>query len=234
MIATYINAIAIILGCIIGLLFRKIISERIKKIIYQGAGLSSLLMGILMVVKTKHPVLVVFSILLGGIIGEILKIEARLEKLGDYLMARVKQKESSTFTQGFVTASLIFCVGAMTIIGSINASTGSYNLLLVKSIMDGTISIAFASILGIGVMFSALIVLIYQGALTYLASFLLFIKSPIYLNEISGAGGILIVSIGINLLFGKKIKIGNFIPALFLIIIFVFLKLKFPNLFSSL
>ncbi len=227
MIATYINAIAVIIGSIFGLLFKKYISERFKTIIFQGAALASLVMGIIMVIKGKNIVLVIFSIIIGGIFGELLRIEKRLDSLGTWLKKKTKSSDDEGFTRGFVLSSTTFLVGAMTIIGSIDAAAGSYDVLLTKSIMDGTISIVFASVLGFGVIFSSISILIYQGGLTLLASSLSFIKNPYYLNDISAVGGILVFAIGINLLELKKIKVANFLPAIFLVVLALYIKISF-------
>jgi len=228
MLATYINTLAIIIGSLIGITFKRFISDRFKIIIFQSTGLASLIIGILMVVRCKEPVLVVFSIILGGIIGEILKIENGLEKIGSFLKKIVKRKEN-TFIEAYVDTTLLYCVGAMAIIGSINSANGDYNLLLTKSIMDGTASIIFASILGIGVLFSSISVLIYQGLLTILSKNLIFLKDISYTNEISGAGGALVICIGLNLLEIKKIKIGNLLPSILLIILMMYIKINYFN-----
>jgi uncharacterized membrane protein YqgA involved in biofilm formation len=227
MIATYINALAIIAGSLIGLVFKKYISDRFKKIVFQATGLATLLIGILMVGKCRSAVLCVFALILGGILGESLKIEQRIEKAGEFLKSKFDKNRESRFTEGFINTSLTFCVGAMAIIGSINASAGSYSVIFTKSLMDGSISIVFASVMGFGVLFSSVSVLIYQGAVTLLASSLLFIKSPEYLDDISGVGGVLIVGIGINVLDIQKIRVGNLVPAIFLIILFKYIKLTY-------
>lgn len=227
MIATYINALAVIIGSIIGLIFKKFITDRFKTIIFQGTGLATIVIGILMVVKCKHPVLTVFAIIIGGVIGGLIRIESGIERIGEWLKNKFsKNNQNDRFTEGFVNSSLTFCVGAMTVIGAINAATGNYDILLTKSIMDGSISIIFASILGFGVVFSSITIVLYQGGITLLSSKLLFVKKAIYINEISAVGGILIIGIGINLLEIKKIRIVNFIPSIFLIVLFIFIKIN--------
>ncbi len=226
MLATYINAIAVIIGSLLGLMLKKIINERFKTIIFQGAALASMTMGIIMVIKGKNIILVIFSIIIGGILGEILRIEYRLNNVGEWLKKKFSKHNESSFTRGFVLSSTTFLVGAMTIIGAINASAGSYDVLLTKSIMDGSISIVFASVLGFGVIFSSVSILVYQGALTLLASSLIFLKNPVYLNDISATGGILVFAIGINLLEIKRIRVANFLPGIFLIILAIFIKIK--------
>lgn len=225
MLATYINAIAVIIGTIIGLLFRKVINDRIKLIVFQASGLATIFMGILMILRSKETILVVFAVILGGISGELLRLEQGLERTGNWLKRRLsRNKEDTRFTEGFMNASTTFCVGAMAILGSINASAGSYEIILTKSVMDGSISIIFASVMGFGVGFSALTVLVYQGTITLFASKLIFLKNAVYLNEISAVGGVLMLGIGINLLDIKQIRVANFIPAILFIIIFILIK----------
>ena len=227
MTATYINAAAIVIGALLGLVFKKYISDRFKKIVFQAIGLATLLIGIIMVIKCRSAVLCVFAIILGGATGELLKIEQRIERVGEFLKSKFDKNHESRFTEGFINTSLTFCVGAMAIIGSINASAGSYSIILTKALMDGSVSIVFASVMGFGVLFSSLTVLIYQGAITLLASSLTFIKSPEYLDDISAVGGILIVGIGINVLDIQKIRVGNLVPAVFFIILFKYIRLAY-------
>lgn len=168
----------------------------------------------LSVKNIKESIIVLISLTLGGIIGEIINIEGFLEKLGDSLSRRSSSK-TGTFTQGFMAASLLFCVGPMTITGAIeDGIKGTYNILLTKSIMDGISSIALSASLGIGVMFSSLVVLGYQGILTILASIIGNILPESAINCITSAGGLMVIGIGINLLGLGKIKVGNLLPGL--------------------
>ena len=166
----------------------------------------------------------VFSVILGAVVGEILKIEDFLEGVGE----KIKRKTGSegSFTEGFITASLIFCVGSMAIVGAINEGlTGDATLLYTKSILDGITSIALSSTLGIGVLFSTLFILIYQGGLTIGASLAKSLLTTHTVNMITGVGGVLIIGIGLNILGLKKLKLSNFLPALiFAFILSIFFK----------
>jgi uncharacterized membrane protein YqgA involved in biofilm formation len=211
---TLVNTATVIIGSLLGLAVGSRFTEKIKTIVMQALGLCTLLIGMRMAFKTENILLVIGSLVLGGITGELLRIEDGLEKIGDLLKKKVKS-ESSTFVLGFVTASLVFCVGPMTIIGSIqDGISGSADTLYAKSMLDGFASIAFASSLGVGVFFSSLTVLIFQGALTLLGSQLAFLLEPKILNELIATGGLMILGIGFYLLDIKRIKVGNFLPAL--------------------
>lgn len=200
-----------------GLILGNRFPERFQKISIQSVGLFTLVVGISMGLETKgikESIIVLVSLTLGGIIGEILNIEGFLERLGDSLSKRSSAK-TATFTQGFMAASLLFCVGPMTITGAIeDGIRGTYNILLTKSIMDGISSIALSASLGIGVIFSSLVVLSYQGILTILASFMGNILPEASINCITAAGGLMVIGIGINLLGLGKIKVGNLLPGL--------------------
>ncbi len=222
-IGTLINTIAIIAGSLIGLLLHNAIPDKIKKIVFQSLGLSTLLIGTQMALKVENIITVIFSLLIGAIIGEILSLEKRTEHLGDFLKRRTKSKNEQ-FTEGFVAASLLFCIGAMAILGSINEGiTGDKTILYTKSILDGFAAIALAATYGIGVLFSSLIVLLYQGSITLLAGNLQGILTQTVINQITAVGGLLIVGIGINLLEIKKIHVTNMLPALVIIILLTLL-----------
>lgn len=217
---TLFNTTTVIIGSLLGVLIGKRFTERLNTMVMHALGLVTLLIGFKMALKTENILLVIGSLALGGIIGELIRLEDGLEKLGDFIKSKVKS-ESSTFVLGFVTSSLVFCVGPMTIVGSIkDGMTGDASILYAKSILDGFASIAFASALGIGVIFSALTVLIFQGFLTLLGAKLSFLTDPKILNELTATGGLIIVGIGFYLLGIKKIKIGNFLPALVFAVIF--------------
>lgn len=217
---TLFNTTTVIIGSLLGVLIGKRFTERLNTMVMHALGLVTLLIGFKMALKTENILLVIGSLALGGIIGELIRLEDGLERLGDFIKSKVKS-ESSTFVLGFVTSSLVFCVGPMTIVGSIkDGMTGDASILYAKSILDGFASIAFASALGIGVIFSALTVLIFQGFLTLLGAKLSFLTDPKVLNELTATGGLIIVGIGFYLLGIKRIKVGNFLPALVLAVIF--------------
>jgi uncharacterized membrane protein YqgA involved in biofilm formation len=216
---TLVNTATVIIGSLIGLAIGSRFTEKIKTIVLQALGLCTLLIGMKMAFKTDNILLVIGSLALGGIVGELLKIEDGLEKIGEMIKSKVKS-ESGTFVLGFVTASLVFCVGPMTIVGSIqDGISGNADTLYAKSLLDGFASIAFASSLGVGVFFSFLTVLIFQGALTILGSQLTFLVEPGILNELTATGGLMILGIGFYLLDIKRIKVGNFLPALVFVVI---------------
>jgi len=211
---TIVNTCAVIAGGFIGLVAGRHISERIKTILMQALGLSTLLIGLQMALSGGKVIPIVGSLLLGAMTGELLKIEDGLEQIGVWLKKRFRSG-SSTFVEGFVTSSLLYCTGAMVIIGAIqDGITGNASTLYIKSMLDGVASIALASTLGVGVIFSAASVFLVQGIITLLATKLTFLQEPAVLGAITGTGGLLIVAIAINLLNMAKIRIGNLLPAL--------------------
>lgn len=220
MLGTIINSISIVVGGIIGVIIKKGIKEAYKITIMDGIGLSVTIIGVMGAIKTENIILVIGSIVLGGILGEFIGIEKKLDNLGNALQKKLGAKDSN-FSKGFVTASLIFCVGAMAIVGSLEAGIqGNYNTLFAKSIIDGITSIIFASTLGIGVAFSSIAVFLYQGTITLLANSVKGLLTPGVIVEMSAVGGILIMAIGINILGLKKIKVGNLLPAVFIPIVY--------------
>jgi uncharacterized membrane protein YqgA involved in biofilm formation len=219
MTGTIVNTATVIVGSSIGLLIGTRFSERINTIVMHALGLSTLLIGFQMAFKTENILLVIGSLALGGIIGELIKLEEGLEALGEFIKRKVKSK-SGDFVLGFVTSSLVFCIGPLTIVGSIqDGVSGNASVLYAKSLLDGFASIVFASSLGVGVIFSSLTVLIFQGGLTILGTKLSFLLRPEILNELIATGGLIIVAIGIFLLGIKKIKVGNFLPALVVVVV---------------
>jgi uncharacterized membrane protein YqgA involved in biofilm formation len=216
---TLVNTATVILGSSLGLLIGGRLPEKINTIVMHALGLATLLIGFKMAFKTENILLVIGSLAIGGIIGEILKLEEGLERVGDFIKKKVKS-ESGSFVLGFVTSSLVFCLGPMTIVGSIqDGVSGDASVLYAKSLLDGFASLVFASSLGVGVLFSSLTVLIFQGGLTLLGSRLSFLLRPQVLDELTATGGLIIVGIGIYLLGIKKIKVGNFLPALVVVVI---------------
>jgi hypothetical protein len=223
MLGTIVNSLMIIIGAALGMLFKKGIKEGYKNTIMDGIGLSVLLIGISNALEFENLVVVIVSIVIGSIIGELIDINKRLNNLGDRLQSKFKNEEGN-FSKGFVTASLVYCVGAMAIVGAIQSGlTGNHQTLYAKAVLDGITAIIFASTLGIGVMFSSLAVFLYQGTITIFASSLSVILTEIAINEISSVGGILIIAIGINLLGLKEIKIANMLPAIIIPPIYYFL-----------
>jgi uncharacterized membrane protein YqgA involved in biofilm formation len=216
---TLVNTGAVVAGSLIGLAAGKRLPERMKKLLLQCLGLSTLLIGFQMALSGKELMAVIACLLLGAIIGEAVNLERWIERLGEWLKTKARSG-SSTFVEGFVTSSLLYVTGAMVIVGSIqDGVAGDPRTLYIKAMLDGVASIALASTLGPGVLFSALSVFAVQGSLTLLASRLVFLQAPAVLDAVTATGGLLIVAIGINLLELTKIRIGNLIPALVLAIL---------------
>jgi len=182
----------------------------------QALGLTSLLIGLQMALKTNNILLVIFSLVIGGIIGEVMGIEEGLEGFGKRVQLKLKSNTTSErFVEGFVTASLLYCVGSMAIMGALKEGiSGNPDILYTKSLLDGLTSIAFTAAMGIGVLFSVIPVFLYQGGITMLARLIKDFLSPEVINEMTAVGGILILGIGFELLKIKKIKIGNLLPAI--------------------
>lgn len=214
MLGVLVNVVAIILGGSIGLLIKKGLPERITSVIMQGIGLSVVVIGLSGALKTDNMLLLVLSLVLGGLIGALIRIDYRLERFGQKIEERF-YNENGGFARGFVITSLIYCVGAMAIVGSIEAGVSNDNTTLyIKSILDGVTAIIFAATLGYGVLFSSIPVLIYQGAIVLLGIQLQPLISDELIVELSAVGGVLILAIGITLLEIKKINIGDLLPSL--------------------
>lgn len=213
---TIVNVIAIFLGCSVGYILKSNFPEKIGNIVMQTLGLASLLIGMQMALKTDNILLMIFSLVIGGIIGEIMGIEKGLEKFGERVKLKFKSNTTSErFVEGFVTASLVYCVGSMAIMGALKEGiSGNPDILYTKSLLDGLTSIAFTAAMGIGVLFSVIPVFLYQGGITMLAQLIKDFLSPEVINEMTAVGGILILGIGLELLEIKKIKIGNLLPAI--------------------
>jgi uncharacterized membrane protein YqgA involved in biofilm formation len=215
--------LAVIVGSLLGLLLHAKIKESFKTVVYVGAGATSLIIGIQMAIQSSKIVYLALSLLIGGILGTWWRIEDGILALGDTLKRTFAKKETGTdFAFGFLSSSVLFCVGAMALIGSFKAGAeGDYNLIFTKSVMDGFMAIVFTAAMGIGVMFSALSVFVYQGILTLLSVWLKPLVSEALLRELTGVGGALVIMIGINLLGLAKLKTANFLPALLLIVLLV-------------
>ena len=224
MTGTLINVATILVGGALGLIFGARVPEQLKATIISGMGLFTGAIGMQMFLKTENSLVVLGALLIGALLGEWWKIEDRLQSLGQILEARFArgtvdtdgEVTSNTFVRGFLTASLLFCVGPLAILGSIqDGLTGNYNLLAVKSVLDGFASLAFASTLGVGVMFSSLMILVYQGGISLLAAQLNAIATQSMMNEMTAAGGVILIALAVSsLLEIKKIRAGNFLPAL--------------------
>ncbi|WP_444644703.1 DUF554 domain-containing protein [Caproiciproducens sp. R1] len=224
MLGTIVNALSIALGTALGLILKSGIRNNYRETIMDGVALSVLLIGMMSAIKTNDLVLLIFSLVIGSIIGEALKIEDRLAGLGQLIESRTSSTDGSV-AKAFVTASLVFCVGSMAIVGSIESGlTGNHQTLFAKSVLDGIVSIFLSSTMGFGVIFSAAAVFLYQGIITLLASSLKSLLTDEMVREISAIGGILIMAIGLNMLKIKKIKVGNMLPAILLPFLYYFIK----------
>lgn len=222
MLGTIVNAVAVVIGALVGVLLNKGIKEEYTKTIMDGMALTVVIIGIMGAIKMENLILVLGSIVVGSIIGEKLDLDRRLEKLGDSLGKRFG-KGDSNFSKGFIMASLVYCIGAMAIIGALESGlTGDHSTLYAKSVLDGVSAVIFSSTLGIGVAFSAIPLLLYQGGITLLAGLVKDLFTPSVITEMSAIGGILILAIGINILGIKKIKIANMLPAIFIPIVYYF------------
>jgi len=222
MIGTLINAGAILVGSIIGISVHSRLPERFTKIVFQSIGLFTLFLGVYMGLKTNNFFLIIISLVIGGILGELLHLDIKINKMGDFLKSKFKS-ENSKFSEGLVTAFLLFCMGSVTILGAIEEGLGGKpNLLLAKSVLDGVSSIALAAAFGFGVAFSIIPLLIYQGGLTLLAFYFgNFFSEPI-INELTSVGGIMLIGLGINILEIKQLKIINLLPSLVVIILLAY------------
>ena len=208
LIATLVNSISVVIGSLLGFFMKRGIPENIKEILFFAAGLTTLGIGMTMVMKVNNFLIVLASMAIGGAIGELLNIEGFLRRIGDTM-------KEGDFSTGFMMSSILFLVGPMTIVGSVNAGlTGDASLIYLKSLLDGISSFILGSIYGLGVTVSALSVLVVQGTLVLMSSYLKFLTQPMYLNDLIAVGGVMIVGIGLKILDIKDTRIGNFIPAL--------------------
>lgn len=219
MTGTFLNIATVIIGGMIGLIFGVRIPERVRGTIVACLGLFTAAMGTQMFIKTENPLVVLGAMLIGTLLGEWWGIEEGLQSFGKYLEKRFSREntdDSNRFVRGFLTASLVFCVGPMTIIGSIqDGLSGDYNLLAVKSVLDGFAALAFASTLGVGVLFSIIVIFVFQGGISLTAAQLDALVTPSMLNELTATGGVILLGLAISsILEIKKIRVGNMLPAL--------------------
>ena len=224
MIGTFINVATILVGGILGLLFGSRLPARIRETVIAGLGLFTLSFGLYDFLKTQNPLIVLGSILIGALLGEWWRIEDGLKRIGEWLENRLNRSPANDmdnhargrFVRGFLTASLVFCVGPIAILGSIqDGLTGDFSLLAIKAALDGFAALAFASTLGPGVLFSALVILVYQGGISLLANQLNAVITPAMMAEMTAVGGVLLVGIALSCLLEiKPIRVGNFLPSL--------------------
>ncbi|MBU3101330.1 MULTISPECIES: DUF554 domain-containing protein [Clostridium] len=228
MLGTIINSLSIIIGGFIGSSFKNKISDTYTETIMKGLGLCVILIGLKGALQVNNILLLIISLTVGTLIGEIIRIEKGIENIGALLESKVSSQ--SGIANGFVTASLVFCVGAMSIMGSLESGLSkNYSILYAKSLLDGIFAIIFSSTLGVGVCFSAISVFIYQGIITLTASLMKQFLITSVVNEMSAVGGLLIVAIGANMLDIKRIKVGNMLPAIFIPLLYYIFKCIISN-----
>ncbi|HHV71841.1 MAG TPA: DUF554 domain-containing protein [Clostridia bacterium] len=215
---TIVNSLTILAGGFLGGWLKQRFPEKYQQTIMQGVALSVILIGINMALKTNNVLIIIISLVLGAVLGEWIGIEERLQKFGQYLETKIG-KERGRIAEGFVRASLVFCIGAMSITGALqDGLTGNPVILYAKSMLDGVTAIVFAAAMGFGVMISAGSVFLFQGIITLLASWVAPILNshPLMITEMEAAGGLLIIGIGLNMLEVKPIRVGNLLPGVFI------------------
>lgn len=226
---TVVNAVTVVLGSVVGLVLRRFAKAKkegsrlseLPDMIMKGVGLCVLLIGVQGAIKTNDIMIVIFSMLIGAFIGTLLDLDGGINWLGDFLEKKAKGRFGNV-AQGFVSASLLFCVGSMAIVGSLNSGLlGDHSMIYAKSVLDMVMAVVFASTLGFGVVFSAILVFLYQGAITLGASFLAPVLSSAAINEMTAVGSLIIIGLALNLLGITKIKVMNYVPAIFVPILLV-------------
>lgn len=219
MTAAIVNAAVVILGGLLGLVLGGRLQSRHTATVVAALGICTAVIGITGAIQTANILIVIVCLVLGTAVGELLKLEQRLDRLGDWLKAKVARNGGGRFTEGFVTASLLFCVGSMAIMGSFDAGLrGDYTTIFAKSALDCIMAVTFAATMGVGVLFSAITVLVYQGALTLLAAFVEPFLSAAVITEMSAVGGVMLIGTGFNILglTKERIRVGNMLPAMVL------------------
>ena len=217
MIGTLVNVAAILLGSLLGMALRKGLPEKLRNTVMLGMGLCVMMIGLKGALGTGNEMLVILSVVAGGVMGVLLRIEERLDRLGARLQKRFSAGEGDSFGKGFVTATLMYCVGAMAIVGSMDSGLrGDHSTLFAKSVLDGVSSMILTSTLGPGVLLSAVPVLVYQGGIALLAQTVAPLLNDRVITEMSAVGGVLILGIGLNMIRRDHIPVGNVLPAVFM------------------
>lgn len=221
MMGTLVNALTVIAGSFVGLALRKHINEELMKLPMQCMGLFTLCIGASMALKMGNPLIVIFSLCTGSVIGSLIDIDARVERFSNRVQTRFSSL-GSNFSQGLVTATLLFCIGSMAVLGSFEDGLGGYpTLLLTKSVMDGLSAVALSSTLGVGVLFAFVPLLAYQGALTLAARAVQPFMTEAAVLEMTAVGGVMLVGMGLVILGVAKIKLMNALPALVIAVLLV-------------
>jgi uncharacterized membrane protein YqgA involved in biofilm formation len=219
MLGTLINAGAVVIGSIVGLLVHSRLPSRITAIAFQGIGLFTLFLGVATAAQTSNYLVMIFSIVVGAVLGELADLDGLVNRFGEWSKRRLGF-QGDKFSEGLITSLLLFCTGSMTILGSIEEGLGGISkTLLAKSVLDGFSSVALSASLGVGVIFSAIPLLAYQGALTLLAGSLKTFFTATVISELSSVGGLLLMGLGINILDIKKLKIVNMLPSLLVTVV---------------
>ncbi len=220
MLGTIANAAAVIVGGIIGLVFKNVIPEKTSEALLKTTGLAVIAIGISLMSAGENFTLLIISLIIGTIIGEAIDIEGKLDKFGTFIESKIKNKQSNV-ALGFVTCTLVYCVGSMAIVGAIQSGlTGNHEILFSKAVIDGITAVSFAATMGAGVILSGISVLVYQGLITMLASFMQSLLSPGVVAEMTAIGGVIIMGIGLNFLIEKRMRVGNLLPSIFIPIIY--------------
>lgn len=231
MLGTLVNTLAIIAGSLVGLTFSRFIPKKNADTLIYGVAFVVILIGLKMAWKTDAFIMLFCTMALGSLLGELIRIEDRINTLGKWLEEKFSMS-GGRLAKGFVTTSLLYCVGSMAIVGSLESGlSGNHDILFAKSVLDGLGSIIFAASLGVGVLFSAASVFLYQGLITVGASFIKQFLIPEVITQMSAVGGLLIVAMGFNMLEMVKIKVGNMLPAIFLPLIYYVLKQLYDLIF---
>ena len=221
LLGTIVNTLAVIIGAGVGITLKRGIPERIEDTVTKGLALCVLMIGLQGMMKGENTLVTILSIVLGGLLGELLRIDDGMNRLGKYVEAKFKNGSDSKIAEGFVTASLLFIVGAMAVVGSLQSGLmHDHTTIYAKSILDGVSSVIFASTLGLGVMLSSVAVFVYQGAITLFAGVLAPVLNDTVIAEMTAAGSVIIFGLGLNMIGLTRIKVANYLPAIFLPILF--------------
>lgn len=236
---TIVNTLAVLLGGCLGLVFRRGINERLQESLQKACGLATIFIGIAGAMaemltyaegefSTTGTLLLVFALIIGALIGEWIDIERRLDTLGEKLKQLARRGNDNRFVDGFVSATLVICIGAMAVVGSLqDGITGDHATLFVKALLDFVIVMVFASSLGLGALFSAIPLAIYQGLITLFAVVIAPYMTDAMISGLSFVGSVLICGVGINLLFGKTVKVANLLPALLVPVVYILTQMIF-------
>ncbi|MDG5789414.1 DUF554 domain-containing protein [Evansella sp. AB-P1] len=230
---TIVNGVAIIIGSLLGIKLKNF-SDNLKETVMKAIGLAVIVLGISMAFEGEQFLVVIFSLALGGVIGERWNLEGKLNEVGNWVEKKMKSKADGKLAEGFVAATLLFVVGAMSIIGALDSGfRNDHSVLLTKSVLDGFASIVFAATMGLGVMFSAIPVVLYQGTIALLATYIVILVPEnflnLFINEITAVGGVMIIGIGLNLLGIPKIRVANLLPAIIVTVILLIILQYIPS-----